>query len=137
VERSPGRPALIVATALGGAAIVVGFYTLVRVGVNTNDLSRPSVTVLNIEHTPLLALAEIGWGAMMILAAFAGPFGRIVVGLLSATLIAFGAALLSAASTGRLHHWFGVSHHQGWSLVVVGALCLLASLASPPITRKT
>jgi hypothetical protein len=63
--------------------------------------------------------------------------GRIAIGLLSATLAAFGTALLSAARTSRLHHWFGVVHHQGWSFVLVGAVGLVATLAFPPIPRKT
>src|SRR5947208_8706029 len=59
------------------------------------------------------------------------------IGLLTATLVAFGAALLNAAPTSRLHHWFGVMHHQGWSFVVVGSIGLLATLAFPTITRLT
>ena len=59
------------------------------------------------------------------------------IGLLTATLVAFGAALLNAAPTSRLHYWFGVMHHQGWSIVVVGSIGLLATLAFPTITRLT
>jgi hypothetical protein len=137
VTTSPGRAAVVVATVIGGASIVVGFYALIRAGLNTHDLSRPTVTVLNIEHTPLLALSEVSFGAVMILAAMTPRFGRVAIGLLSATLAAFGAALLSAPSTSRLHHWFGVVDHQGWPLVIVGAIGLLATLAFPTVTRRT
>jgi hypothetical protein len=95
------------------------------------------VTVLNIEHTPLLALTEVGFGAVMILAAMIPRLGRVAIGLLSATLTAFGTALLSAAPTSRLHHWFGVVHHQGWSYVIVGTIGLLATLAFPTTIRQT
>src|SRR4029077_12463224 len=106
VNTSSGTPAVFFGTAIGGAAILVGFYALIRAGLNTNDLSRPSVTVLNVEHTPLLALSEVSFGAVMILAAMTRRLGRIVIGVLSATLVAFGAALLSAAPHSGLHHWF-------------------------------
>ena len=137
VETASGKPALVVGSAIGAAGIVVGFYALARVGVDTDDFGRPTATVLGIEHTPVLALSEVGFGAVMVLAAMTTRLGRIAIGLLSATLAAFGAALLSAAPTSRLHHWFGVVHHQGWSFVVVGAIGLLATLSFPTITRRT
>jgi hypothetical protein len=137
VSTTAARPALLVGTAIGAAGIMLGLYTLVRVGLDTNDFSRPAVTVLHIEHTPLLALAEIGFGAVMILAGMAPRFGPIVIGVLCAILVACGAALLSASRTSRLHHWFGVVHHQGWTFVIVGALGLLAALVFPTTTRRT
>jgi hypothetical protein len=137
VHTSSARPALLVGAAMGSAGIVVGCYALVRVGLNTNDFSRPAARVLNIEHTPLLALCEVSFGAVMILAAMAPRLGRIAIGLLSATLAGFGAALLAAAPTSRLHHWFGVVHQQGWSFVIVATIGLLTTLAFPTVTRQT
>jgi hypothetical protein len=142
VNTSSETPAVAVAIAIGGAGIggagiVVGFYALIRAGINTNDFSRPAVTVLTIEHTPLLAIAEVGFGALMVLAAMTPRFGRIMIGLLSATLVAFGAALLYAPRTNRLHHWFGVVHHQGWSFVATGTTGLIATLTIPTIIRHT
>jgi hypothetical protein len=137
VTTSSASPALLVGTAIGGAGIAIGFYAIVRVGLDTHDFSRPAVTVLHIEHTPLLALAEVGFGAVMILAAMTPRLGRIAVGLLCATLAAFGAALLSAARGSGLHHWFGVVNRQGWSFVIVGAIGLLAALVFPTTTRTT
>jgi hypothetical protein len=124
-------------SAIGFGGIVVGLSALVRVGLNTHDLSRPTMTVFGIEHTPLLAVGEVGFGVVMILAAMTPIIGRVVVGLLSSALTAFGTALIVASRTDRLHHWFGVVEHQGWSYVIVGAVGLLAALTFPAITRRT
>jgi hypothetical protein len=136
-DRPSETPALVVGSVIGAAGLVVGSYALLRVGVNTRDLSRPTVTVLDIEHTPVLALAEVGFGALMILAAMTPRLGRVAIGLLSATLVAFGTAQLSAARTSGLHHWFGVVHHQGWSFVIIGTVGLLATLTFPTMIRQT
>jgi hypothetical protein len=73
----------------------------------------------------------------MVLAAMTPRFGRIMIGLLSATLVAFGAALLYTPRTNRLHHWFGVVHHQGWSFVATGTIGLIAMLTIPTVIRQT
>jgi hypothetical protein len=137
VDTSSGSPAVVVATVIGGAGVLVGFYALLRIGLDTADLSRPTATVFGITHTPLLALSEVGFGAVMILAAMTSWLGRVAIGLLSGTLAAFGAALLSAPRSAGLHRWFGVVNQQGWIFVVLGTIGLLATLAFPTSTLRT
>jgi multisubunit Na+/H+ antiporter MnhB subunit len=135
VGESNWRLAQLIACMIGAASIVWGMYALIRGGLNTNDLSRPRESVLGVEHTPLLALGEVGFGTLMIFAGMGRTLGRITTGVLCAALIAFGAALTSAAPMSRLHHWFGVQGPDGWTFVAVGTIGLLAALAFPPRTR--
>jgi hypothetical protein len=137
VDTSSGSPAVVVATVIGGAGVLVGFYALLRIGLDSDDFSRPTATVFGITHTPLLALTEVGFGAVMILAGITRWLGRVAIGLLSGTLAAFGAALLSAPRPSRLHRWFGVVNQQGWIFVAVGTIGLLAMLAFRASTLRT
>ena len=130
---SPVQP---LGTLIGVAGIVIGSYALVRAGLNTSDLSQPNRTVLGVEHTPLLALCEVGFGVVAILAAMTTTFGRVILGALLATMTAFGAALISAEPSSRLHHWFGVRHDDGWWLVGIGGLALILTLYASSTQRR-
>src|SRR6266700_5716529 len=131
VNRATGwSPAQFVAFVIGVAAVVLGAIALTRTGFHPDRLYDHERTVLSFHHTPMLALAEIGFGVLMLLAALA-PGGRGLMAALSAVMLGFGVVILADAWQGRLHHWFGVYDRNGWLYVVVGAIGLIAAAFLP------
>jgi hypothetical protein len=128
-------PAQIVALVIGGAAIVFGVVALARTGLNTDHWTTPTASVLGVEHTPVLALAEIGFGVLMVFAAM-GPGGRPLMALLSAIALAFGIIVVADAWSSSFAHWFAVSEINGWLYVVVGAIGLLSATMMPTVHSR-
>src|SRR3954462_1633091 len=63
----PWSPAQIVALVIGAAAVVMGIAGLAKTGLPLNHLDRPYHDVLGFRHSPLLGLAEIGFGVLLII----------------------------------------------------------------------
>lgn len=128
--RAVWSPAQIVAGAIGCAAVVFGAIALANTGLTTDTVFHPTATVAGYGHTPLLALCEIAFGVVMLLAALS-PAGRRVMALLSIVLLAFGIVVVADAWQAKLHRWFDVGHRNGWLFVIVGAMGLLAATTLP------
>jgi hypothetical protein len=128
-------PAQIVAFLIGAASLAFGIVALVRTGLDLGDLTGPEDTVLGFTHTPLLALVEIGFGALMLLAALS-PGGRVLMAFLGAVALAFGILILADAWPGRFQDWFAVDDDNGWLYVVVGGVSLLAALLLPTVHTR-
>ena len=136
-----GRPrifstAQLVALLIGAGFIVLGAVALNRTGFSTSHLYEPVESVWTLGHTPLLAIVELGFGIAMVVAALRPLAGRALMMLLSIGAIAAGVVILIDVWPGRVHHWFGVSHRNGWLYVIAGGIGVLAALFAPTITRS-
>lgn len=137
VEDKPGRvwsPAQIVAFIVGVVAIVFGALALVETGYD-ESLKRPHEELWNFHHTPLLALIEIGFGVLLLVAAMSATVGRSVMAILGSAAAAFGVLILLDAWPNRLHRWLGVHDRNGWLFVIVGGFVLVSTLVLPTIVR--
>lgn len=128
-------PAQIVGFVIGAGAIAFGAVALVRTGLDTNEWFSPVKSVLGFDHTPLLAVSEIGFGVLMLLSA-ASPAGRPLMALLSAIALAFGIVVVADAWAGRIDRWFGVTDRNGWLFIVVGGVGLIAALMLPTVAGR-
>jgi 4-hydroxybenzoate polyprenyltransferase len=129
------NPAQIVALVIGGSAIVVGVIALIRTGLNTDHWYTPVASVLGIEHTPVLALAQIGFGVLMVFSAM-GPGGRPLMALLSAIALVFGILVVADAWSASFAHWFAVRDANGWVYVIAGAVGLLSATMMPTVYAR-
>ena len=68
-------PAQVVAFVIGAAAVVLGAIALTRTGFHPDRLYDNERSVLSFHHTELLALVEIAFGVLMMVAALS-PGGR-------------------------------------------------------------
>ena len=128
-------PAQIVGFVIGAAAIVFGVVALVRTGIDADEWFSPVKSVLGFEHTPLLAVCEIGFGVLMLLSAMS-PAGRPLMALLSLIALAFGIVVVADAWSARIDRWFGVTDRNGWLYIVVGGFGLVAALLLPTVAGR-
>jgi hypothetical protein len=131
-SRTAWSPAQFVAGIIGIAAIAFGAIALAKTGLNTDTLYHPHKTVLGFSHTPLLALAEIGFGVLMLLSALTVG-GRSFMALLSAAAIGLGIVVVADWWNARLYHWLGVTDRNGWMFIIVGAIGLVAAVLFPTV----
>src|SRR5438445_4573594 len=139
VESGPWSPAQVVALAIGLFFAVLGGIALARTGLDVNDVHHPHRIVGwgNWHHTPLLALIELGFGVLMMVAGAVPGAWRGAMGLLSAVAFGFGIFIVADAAPVRLHLWLGVHHANGWLYIVVGAIGLAATMLSPVIWSRS
>jgi hypothetical protein len=123
-------PAQFVAFVIGAAAVVLGAIALTRTGFHPDRLYDHERSVLSFHHTQLLALVEIGFGVLMMIAALSAA-GRGLMALLSASLLGFGVVVVADWWQADFHHWLGVHDRNGWLCIVVGAIGLFAALVLP------
>jgi hypothetical protein len=134
VEERPVRlwsPAQVVALALGGAAIAFGVLALTRTGIDLSHLTRDHDSFLGFGHTPLLGVAEIGFGALMVLAALGPVAGRNIMTLLGAAAVGLGVVIVAGWWSARMTRWLGVSDRNGWLFIAVGGVALFAAFFAP------
>lgn len=134
VEDRPTRlwsPSQLVALVLGGVAIAFGVLALTRTGLDLSHLTRDHHSFLGFGHTPLLGLAEVGFGALMVLAAFGPIAGRSLMTLLGAAAIGLGVVLVAGWWSARMSHWLGADDRNGWLFLAVGAVALVVAFFSP------
>jgi hypothetical protein len=119
----------------GVAAIIFGIVALAKTGIHGDSLRSPDREVWSFHHTPLLAVVEIGFGVLLVLAAVSAGTSRTIMALLGALAVAFGVVILADAWPARMHRWFGVHHRNGWLFVITGGVVLLAGLLLPTFSR--
>lgn len=137
---TPWSPARILGLLIGIGFTVLGIAAVARTGFDTNHIYRPHYVVWHLPHSPLLAVSEIGFGVLMILASVVPGGLRELMALLGAISLAFGIVILVDAAPDNLNKWFAVTHRSGWFFTIVGAVTLLAALVSPVFltgTRRT
>jgi hypothetical protein len=134
-NRRAKRPSHVIAAVVGVCAIALGVWALVKTGINTDHIFTPTKDVLGLPHTPTLALGEIAFGVLLLIAAALGRFGTVLIALAGATSFAFGVIVLSDSWSGRVHRWTAADHDSGWVFIGVGALLVLAA-ALPLIASR-
>ena len=130
-------PAQLVGLIIGIAVTVLGFVALARTGLNTDNIYSPHALAWSLPHSPLMALIEVGFGMLLIVASVVPGGMRSLIALLGAVALSFGIVVVSMTPPDRLNHWLGVEDKNGWFFVVVGAVLLLAGLVSPTFTTRT
>ena len=127
-RRRAKRPANVIAAVVGVCAIALGVWALVKTGINTDHIFTPTKDVLGLPHTPTLALGEIAFGIVLLVAAALGRFGTFLIALAGAASFAFGVIVLSDSWSGRVHRWTAADHDSGWVFIGVGAVLVLAAV---------
>ena len=130
------RPANVVAAVVGVLSIALGVWALIKTGLNTDHIFTPTKEVLGLPHTPTLALAEIGFGVLLLIAAATGKFGAFVVAVLGVVSLVFGVIVVSDSWSGRIHRWTAASHDTGWMFILIGVVLILAAVLPLFLTPK-
>ena len=86
--------------ASGSFPIALGVWALIKTGLNTDHIFTPTEDVLGLPHTPALALAEIGFGIVLLLAAATGAFGTFLIAVLGVASVVFGVIVVSDSWSG-------------------------------------
>jgi hypothetical protein len=131
-------PAQLVAGVIGVAAIVWGALALSRTGLDFDELTARHDSFAGFHHTPLLALAEIGFGILMVIAALRPVFGRTVMALVGAAAVGLGGVVVADVWPRRMHDWLGAHDRNGWMFIAAGGVVLLAAFVLPILgTNRT
>jgi hypothetical protein len=126
----PWSPVQFIGMIVGIGITVLGIAAVARTGFDTAHIYTPLTTVWHLPHTPLLAVIEIGYGVLMILASVVPGGLRTLMGLLGAAALVLGIVVLAAPSH-RLTHWLAVDHNSGVLFTIIGAVVVLAAIISP------
>jgi hypothetical protein len=111
---------------------VLGIAAIAQVGFDTADIYQPQDLVWGLPHSPLLAVCEIGFGALMIVASVVPGGLRVLMALLGVIALGFGLVIFVDSARDDLTRWFGVSEDRSaWFFVIVGGVTLLAAMLSP------
>ena len=116
---------------LGAAAIAFGAIALAHTGVDLSHVTRPDTTVLGFSADPLLAMAEVAFGVVLVLVASSAVVGRGVLALTGAATVGVGIVVLAHWWGGRLSFWLDASNRDGWLFVAAGGATVLISLLTP------
>ena len=130
-------PAQFVGLIVGIAITVMGFVAVARTGFNTDHIYTPHAEAWHLPHSPLMALIEVGFGVLVMVASVVPGGARSFLALLGAIALSFGIVVVLETPPDRLNHWLGVVDKNGWFYVVVGGVLLLAALISPVFTTRT
>jgi hypothetical protein len=123
----------IAAVVIGLAAMTFGIWGLARTGLNTDHIFTPTKDVVDVHQTPALALGEIGFGILLLIAASMPAIGRGLMALLGAASLASGVIVLADGWSHRIDRWTAANDTTGWLFVVVGGVTLLSALFLPTI----
>jgi hypothetical protein len=127
----PWSPAQIISMIIGIGFVVLGIAAVARTGFNTDDVYNPRYLVWHLPHNPVLAVSEIAFGALLIIAAVVPGGARWLMGLLGAIALVFGLLVLVDAAQTDMNHWLAVEHSNGWLFTIVGAVLILTAWLSP------
>jgi len=130
-------PAQIIGLIVGIFYAVLGTAAVIRTGFDTSHIYTPKDDVWSFTHNPLLAVIEIGFGALLIIASVVPGGVRWLMGFLGAVALGFGVVIVAGDTPSRLNDWLGVTHRNGWLYVITGAVVLLAALVSPVFVTGT
>jgi hypothetical protein len=113
---------------IGILAIALGVWSLIKTGLNTDHIFTPSKEVLGLPHTPPLALGEIAFGILLLIASVLGRFGAFLVALLGVVAVACGVVVVSDYRSARVARWTAASHDNGWLAILIGAVLVLSAV---------
>jgi hypothetical protein len=120
-------PGQIVSLIVGVGFVITGLIALVRADLD-GSLATPVVEVLGYTHTAWLGIAELGLGALLILAG-TGAWGRPLSVLLGVAMVIAG--VLIVAEPGQMPDELGLEKAYGWPLLISGAVVAVAALIFP------
>jgi len=135
-RRRTMRPANVLAAFVGICAVALGVWALIKTGINTDHIFTPTKDVLGLPHTPTLALCEIAFGILLLIASALGAFGTFLIALAGAASFAFGVIVLSDSWSGQVHRWTAADHDSGWLFILVGAVFVLAAVLPPLVSPR-
>lgn len=127
---TPWSPVQFIGLIVGIGFTVLGIVAVARTGFNTAHIYAPHVRVWHLPQNPLLAVIEIGYGVVVILASVVPGGLRGLMGLLGAAALVLGIVVLTGPPH-RLAHWLAVAHSNGVLYTVVGAVVIVAAIVSP------
>lgn len=130
VETPAWSPAQIVAIALGALFTILGTVTLVRTGLGGSFL-EPHVTVIGLDHTPLLGAIELAFGLLMVMAGAVPGAARGTMTLLGG--LALGGGIVILIEPSMFHRALGVHAGNGWLYILTGIIALVTAMAAPVI----
>jgi hypothetical protein len=121
----------LIALIAGVGFAVLGIAAVARTGFDTSHIYTPRVVLWRLPHNPLLAVIEIGYGALLIISAVVPGGMRAFMGLLGSAALVFGIVILAGPTPHRLTHWLGVNHSNGLFFTIVGAVVVVSAIVSP------
>jgi hypothetical protein len=109
---------------VGAALVAIGVVVLVRTGVNSTWY-RPTTSILDATHTPLLGVIEAGTGVALVLAAVGRlRFVTTIIGLAMAV-----AGVVAAIETSEWSRELAIEDWWAWTMAGVGLVVALLALA--------
>jgi hypothetical protein len=129
-------PVQVLAVAIGAGYLLVGAVGLAHTGIALDHLDRPVTTVAGFRHTPALGLAEVGFGALLVLAGVVAGGARSLLALLGGIATVAGVMLLLDVGSAHLHGWLGVGGPYGWLSVIVGVFLIVTAVFLPDVTPQ-
>jgi hypothetical protein len=130
-------PAQVIGLIVGIFFVALGTAAVARTGFDTSHIYTPHDTIWSFGHSPLLAVIEIGYGALLIIASIVPGGFRSLMGFLGAVALAFGVVIVVRDTPARLNNWLAVTHRNGWLFVITGAIVLIAALLSPVFVPRS
>jgi hypothetical protein len=130
------RPWRIVAFVVASGSLALGIWALARTGLDLDHLFRPERRVLGLPHTPALALGEIAFGVVMVLAATSPIVGRLLMIVAGAAVAIGGVLVVTDTFERRIDRWTAANDTSGWLFIVVGALVVLAAAMLPTLASR-
>ena len=123
--------ARLVALAAGAIVTIVGLVALLGIDWDVAELDSPVTEVGDMTFTPVVAGVTTFLGVLLLAAAASrGGEGRVALGAITACL---GAAIVLADLESR----WQVTESQGWALVAVGVVFVIAGIIGHPDTVVT
>ncbi len=129
---SAGQP---VALVLGVVAAVFGVIALTRTGLDLSHLTHGHASAFGFGQTPLLAIAELGFGLGLLVAAAFALAGRNLMTLLGTAALGLGIVLVVGWWSSHMTAWLNGTDRDGWLFIIVGVFVLGVAFLAPVRTR--
>jgi hypothetical protein len=120
------------------AGLVIGAFAVIaltRTGLDLAHLTRGHASAFGFGQTPLLALAELGFGLLLLAAAAMPLAGRNLMTLLGASALGLGLVMVAGWWSSQITQWLNGTDRDGWLFLIVGAFVLLVAFVAPVRTR--
>jgi hypothetical protein len=122
---------------IGLASCAFGIWALVETGVDTDQLYRPTETVLGMTQTPAVALVELAFGLLVLFSTLVPVVGRAMFAVLGAAAIAAGVIIVADWWQATTTDFARSDETLGWVYIGVGAVAFLAAMLLPTVQRRT
>ena len=129
VARAPFSWVQILGLVLGAVFIVLGAVALARTGLPGSDWTQPHIGVAGLDHTPLLAILEIVFGLLLIVAGATRSRSGLI--FLGGVALIFG--IITLIEPTPFHDVLGIHVPHSWLFITTGALSLIAAILAPTV----